>query len=56
MNIDRLVPIAVALALIASSTGHLPSIIVAIHKAQAALIQDSKASKWGHLPMLQEVP
>lgn len=56
MDIRPLVPFAVTLALLATSTGQLPKIIAAIHKAQAALIQDSKASKWGRLPMLQDMP
>jgi hypothetical protein len=32
--------------------GQLPKLVLAVHKAQAQLIQETKASKWGRLPLL----
>ena len=48
MNIEKLIPLALALSLLAASTGHLKEATLAVRKAQAQLIQDSKASKWGN--------
>ncbi len=47
MNLDKLVPVAIAFALAAAATGNLPKVIHQIRLAQAHLIQDSKASNWG---------
>jgi hypothetical protein len=47
MNLDKLVPVAIAFALLAAATGNLPKVIKQIRLAQAHLIQDSKASNWG---------
>lgn len=52
MNIEKLVPFAIALAVLASSTGQLPKVINAVRRAQVQLIQESKASKWPKAPML----
>ena len=52
MNIEKLAPFALAVALFASATGHLPQFINAVRRAQIQLIQDSKASKWPKAPML----
>jgi hypothetical protein len=47
MNIEKLIPLAVAFALMAAATGNLPKAIKQIRMAQAHLIQESKASNWG---------
>ena len=52
MNIEKLAPFAIALAVLASSTGQLPKVINAVRRAQVQLIQESKASKWPKAPML----
>lgn len=46
LGVDKLVPLAVALTLIASATGNLPKLINTVRRAQFDLIQKSKASKW----------
>ncbi len=48
MNIEKLIPLALALTLFAAGTGNLQDATLAIRRAQAELIQDSKASKWGN--------
>ena len=52
MNIEKLAPFAVVIALFASTTGHLPQFINAVRRAQVQLIQGTKASKWPKAPML----
>lgn len=52
MNIEKLAAFAIALAVLASSTGQLPKVINAVRRAQIQLIQESKASKWPKAPML----
>ena len=52
MSIEKLVPFAIALAVLASSPGELPKVINAIRRAQVQLILESKASKWPKAPML----
>ncbi len=51
MNIDKLIQLAVTLAVIAASTGQLPKVIKEIRIAQLKLVKESQASKWG-MPML----
>lgn len=46
MNIEKLISIALTLAMIAISTGNLPKILMQLRKAQIHLIQESQASKW----------
>lgn len=53
MNIDKLAPFALMLALVAGSTSQLPKVINAVRRAEFQLIQDSKASKWPKAPMLK---
>ena len=53
MNIEKLAPFAIALAILASSTGQLPKVINAVRRAQIQLIQESKASKWPKAPVLR---
>ena len=48
MHIEKLIPLALTLTLLAAGTGHLKEATLAIRKAQLELIQDSKASKWGN--------
>jgi hypothetical protein len=52
MNIEKLVPYALALAIFASLTHSLPNVINAVRRAELQLIQDSKASKWPKAPLL----
>lgn len=47
MSINKLIPIATALALAAAVTGNLPRIILQVKLAQLQLLKDSQASKWG---------
>jgi hypothetical protein len=47
MGIQKLIPIAVSLALLAISTGQLPRVLKTVRIAQLQLIKDSQASKWG---------
>lgn len=47
MGISKLIPIAITLALLATSTGQLPIVLKALRKAQLQLLIESKASKWG---------
>lgn len=53
MSIEKLAPFALALALLAASTGQLPKVINAVRRAEFQLIQDSKASNWPKAPMLK---
>lgn len=48
---ERLIEAVAALVVIAASTGQLPYLIHEVRVAQAHLIQETKASKWG-TPML----
>lgn len=49
---NSLIKIVAVLVVIVSSTGQLPKLVLAVRKAQAHLIQDTKASKWGRVPLL----
>jgi hypothetical protein len=46
MGIKSLVQVAVTVALLAVSTGKLPLILKEVRKAQLALLEESKATKW----------
>ena len=48
---EKLIQAVAAFVVIMASTGHLPRLIHEVRVAQAHLIQDTKASKWG-MPML----
>jgi len=52
MNFDKLVTAAVGIVMLAASMGQLPKLIFAVRKAQIRLIQETKASKWGQVPLL----
>lgn len=56
MGIEKLIPLAATIAILAASTGQLPKIINLVHKAQIQLIQDSKASKWPKAMLLPVRP
>jgi hypothetical protein len=51
MGIEKLISIAVALAILTVSTGQLPHVLHAVRVAQLQLIKESQASRWG-APML----
>ena len=52
MNIEKLIPYALTLAILASLTHSLPEVINSVRKAEFSLIQNSKASTWPKAPML----
>ncbi len=52
MYLNKLISVAVMIVMLAASTGQLPKLIHAVRKAQIQLIQDTKASKWGRVPLL----
>lgn len=52
MNFDKLTTAVVGIVMLVASTGQLPKLIYAVRKAQIQLIQETKASKWGRLPLL----
>jgi len=54
MNFDKLTAAVVGIVMLAASTGQLPKLIYAVRKAQIQLIQETKASKWGQVPLLPE--
>jgi hypothetical protein len=43
---DSLIKISVSLAMAAVFTGNLPKVLKVVKRAQIELIQESKASKW----------
>ncbi len=49
---DKLIAIAVALAILTVSTGQLPKVLYQVHMAQLHLIKETQASNWGKLPLL----
>ena len=53
MGIDKLISMSVILALLVASTGQLPRVINTVRRAQLQLIQDTKASKWPKVPLLE---
>ena len=50
---NSLIKIAIALAVVAISTGNLPWILFQVRKAQIHLIIESQASKWPKAMTLQ---
>lgn len=46
MGIEKLIPLAIALAISATASGRLPQIIREIQIAQFRLVKDSRSSKW----------
>lgn len=53
MGIDKIIEIAVALALVASATGQLPKVIRQVQLAEVKLLQESKTSSWGTLMIIK---
>jgi hypothetical protein len=53
MGIDKIIEIAVALALVASATGQLPKVIRQVQLAEVKLLQESKTSSWGKLMIIK---
>jgi hypothetical protein len=53
-GMDKLVSAVVGLVFLAASIGALPRVTLAVLKAQAQFIQDTKAPKWGRLPLLRD--
>ena len=51
MGLEKLIQVVAAFVVITASTGQLPRLIHEVRVAQAHLIQETKASKWG-TPML----
>lgn len=49
---DKVIELAVSLALIASATHQLPKIIRQVQIAQLKLLEESKTSTWGHLMII----
>jgi hypothetical protein len=47
MNIEKLIPLAVSLAIAAAASGQLPKIIHQVQIAQLQLLKESQTSKWG---------
>lgn len=52
MGIEKLISIAVMLAVLGASAGQLPRMIRAVQIAELHLIQDSQSSKWGRAMLL----
>lgn len=52
MGFSQLAKAVTIIVFAAASIGQLPRLIHTIQKAQAQLIQESKASRWGRLPLL----
>jgi hypothetical protein len=51
MGLEKLIAIVTTLVVLAASTGQLPRLVREVRRAQAHLIQDTKASTWG-MPIL----
>ena len=51
---EKLIQAVAAFVVIAASTGQLPSLIHGVRLAQAHLIQETEASKWGMPIFLKE--
>ncbi len=52
MYLEKIITVAVSVMMLAASTGQLPKLVLAVRKAQIQLIQETKASKWGQVPLL----
>ncbi len=52
MGIAQLTKVVAVLVVLLASTGQLPGLVYAFRKAQIQLIQETKASKWGQVPLL----
>lgn len=52
-GMDKLISAVVGLVFLAASVGALPRFTLAVLKAQTHLVQETKASKWGRLPLMK---
>ncbi|HMN68967.1 MAG TPA: hypothetical protein PKC28_10555 [Bdellovibrionales bacterium] len=52
MGIEKLIPLAVAMAVTAAASGRLPQIIREVQIAQYKLLKESQSSKWGKAMLL----
>lgn len=52
MGLEKLLPLAVLLSIVAAETGQLPRILVAVRIAQLKLIKASQSSSWGQAVLL----
>lgn len=52
LGLDKLTSAVVGLVLMITATGNLHKVTLMVLKAQAQLIQETKASKWGRVPLL----
>ncbi len=52
MGIEKLIPVAVVMAVTAAASGRLPQIIREVQIAQYKLLKDSQSSKWGKAMLL----
>ncbi len=52
MGIEKLIGLAMALGILAASTGQLPKTIKAVQIAQLKLLKESQASKWPKATLL----
>jgi hypothetical protein len=53
MNIEKIAPFTIALALAAASDGQLPKLLNTIRRAQGQLVHKTKASTWPKAPILK---
>ncbi len=54
MELKSLIQIAAILAVLAVSSGKLPTILKSVRVAQLHLLKDSQASKWGRLMLVDD--
>ena len=52
MGIEKLVPVALALAISAAASGRIPQIILNLQIAQLKLLKESQSSNWGRAMLL----
>ena len=54
MGIEKLVPLAVAMAIALAASEQLPEILKQVQIAQYKLLKESQSSKWGKAKLLPE--
>lgn len=52
MGIEKLIPLAFAMAMTAAASGRLPQIICEVQIAQYKLLKDSQSTSWGMAKLL----
>ncbi len=55
MGLEKLISLAVALAIVAALSGRLPNIIFAVYVAGMHIVKGSQTSNWGPALLLPEV-